>query len=96
MNLINDNSKDQETTYIFSKAHNEIYISAYKMFLDNKVFGVGVKNFRNICHDPKYYVKDKKICTTHPHNTYIQILVRDRNYWLFVFNICFNLFLKMF
>ncbi|MDC3042693.1 O-antigen ligase family protein [Candidatus Pelagibacter sp.] len=75
MNLINDNSKDQETTYIFSKAHNEIYISAYKMFLDNKVFGVGVKNFRNICHYPKYYVKDKKICTTHPHNTYIQILV---------------------
>ncbi len=27
------------------------------MFLDNKVLGVGVKNFRNICNDPRYFVK---------------------------------------
>jgi O-antigen ligase len=44
------------------------------MFLDNKILGVGVKNFRNICSDPRYYVDDKEVCSTHPHNTYLQIL----------------------
>ena len=51
-----------------------MYTSAYKMFLDNKILGVGVKNFRNICSDPRYYINKKKICYTHPHNTYLQIL----------------------
>ncbi len=73
MNLNNDNEQDKET-YIFSKEHHEIYISAYKMFLDNKILGVGVKNYRNFCSDPKYYVNEQEVCNTHPHNTYIQML----------------------
>ena len=73
MNLINDNEQDKEI-YIFTKEHHEIYISAYKMFLDNKILGVGVKNYRNFCSDPKYYVNEQEVCNTHPHNTYIQIL----------------------
>ena len=64
----------QEQIYIFSEVHHEMYTSAYKMFLDNKILGVGVKNFRNICSDPRYYINKKKICYTHPHNTYLQIL----------------------
>ena len=43
------------------------------MFLDNKILGVGVKNFRNFCSDRKYTVS-RFSCSTHPHNTYIQIL----------------------
>jgi O-antigen ligase len=73
MNLTNKNIKD-EKKYVFTKAHTEIYISAYKMFLDNKIIGVGIKNFRKKCNDQRYYVNNKKICYTHPHNTYIQIL----------------------
>ena len=42
------------------------------MFLDNKTLGVGVKNFRKFCGIEKY--KSKRSCSTHPHNTYIQIL----------------------
>jgi O-antigen ligase len=57
---------------IFSDKHTQHYVSAYKMFLDNKVFGVGIKNFRNLCDDKRYY--SKYSCSTHPHNTYIQIL----------------------
>ena len=72
MNL--SNNEKNKKIYIFTKAHHEIYISSYKMFLDNKIFGVGVKNFRNICSDPKYYVDSKEVCFTHPHNTYLQIL----------------------
>ena len=67
-----ENIKKNNKIYIFSDEHNQHYISAYKMFLDNKVMGVGVKNFRNFCGTEKY--KSDKSCSTHPHNIYIQIL----------------------
>ena len=70
MNLTN---KEDNQIYIFSKQHNYHYISAYKMFLDNKVLGVGVNNFRNFC-GKKDYFKNELSCATHPHNTYIQLL----------------------
>ncbi len=74
-NEINVEKKiDENSIYIFSKEHHQIYISAYKMFLDNKILGVGVKNFRNFCSKSKYYVDEEKFCFTHPHNTYLQIL----------------------
>tara|TARA_B100001057_G_C22629993_1_gene864017 strand:+ start:218 stop:769 length:552 start_codon:yes stop_codon:yes gene_type:complete len=72
MNLIENQNEDSK--YIFSKYHNDIYIAASKMFIDNKILGVGIKNFRNKCKDVKYYVNQKEICYTHPHNTYIQFL----------------------
>ena len=65
--------KNNENMLIFSKQHTHHYFSAYRMFLDNKFFGVGVKNFRNFCSDENYYVS-KQSCSTHPHNSYIQIL----------------------
>ena len=69
MNLANT----EEEIYTFSKQHTHHYITAYRMFLDNKVMGVGVKNFRNFCNDPKYSAS-RLSCSSHPHNTYIQIL----------------------
>lgn len=59
--------------YIFSKQHTHQYITSYKMFLDNKLLGVGIKNFRNFCNNKKYKISNLS-CSTHPHNTYIQIL----------------------
>lgn len=61
------------TIHMFSKQHTHHYITAYRMFLDNKILGVGVKNFRNFCSDEKYQ-ESQLSCSTHPHNTYIQIL----------------------
>ena len=69
MGLFNNKNK----TIIFTQNHDAHYISAYKMFLDNKWLGVGVKNFRHICKDKSYYV-EKASCSSHPHNSYIQIL----------------------
>ena len=43
------------------------------MFLDNKILGIGVRNFRNFCNDDKYKINERS-CTTHPHNTYVQLL----------------------
>jgi len=73
MNLVKNDEKKQQV-YIFTQHHHEIYIAAYKIFLDNKILGVGVKNFRKFCNNEKYFVNGKKICSTHPHNSYIQIL----------------------
>lgn len=68
-----NNDKNDNKFYIFSIQHNSHYVSALKIFRDNKFFGVGIKNFRNVCKDSKYYVS-KFSCSTHPHNTYIQLL----------------------
>ena len=73
MNLTNDQKREQEGIYIFSKQYTHHYITAYRMFLDNKILGVGVKNFRNLCSDKKYE-ESKLSCSTHPHNSYLQIL----------------------
>jgi len=75
MNVVKETKKKHETVgrYIFSMQHNHHYLTAYRMFLDNKILGVGVKNFRNFCNDEKY--KESRFsCSTHPHNSFLQIL----------------------
>lgn len=59
--------------YIFSKQHNEHYLSAWKMFLDNKLIGIGPKNFREICKKDKYNFSELT-CSSHPHNIPLQLL----------------------
>tara|TARA_Y100000389_G_C17452938_1_gene516080 strand:+ start:1377 stop:2660 length:1284 start_codon:yes stop_codon:yes gene_type:complete len=72
MNLVHKDDRKTQQIYIFSEGHTHHYTSAIKMFLDNKVLGVGVKNFRIFCSDEKY--KSPHSCATHPHNVYIQLL----------------------
>ena len=57
---------------IFSIQHESHYITALKMFNNNKIFGVGPRLFRVKCNDEKYYTKYG--CSTHPHNFYFQLL----------------------
>jgi hypothetical protein len=59
--------------YIFSREHQGHYIIALRMFLDNPIFGQGPRSFRYLCSDEKF-IKFDGICTTHPHNTYLQLL----------------------
>ena len=40
--------------------------------MDNIIFGVGPKRFRKVCAEPKYNIPLG--CSTHSHNTYLQIL----------------------
>lgn len=61
------------TFYLFSLEHENHFKSAYLMFKDNKIFGIGVKLFRKHCNIKKY-ITSFESCTTHPHNTYIQLL----------------------
>ena len=69
---INDFTRNtDDKLYIFSKPHTDMYITAYKLFLDNKFFGVGPRQFRNTCDQ---YSVSEYSCETHPHNTYIELL----------------------
>ena len=68
-----ERKQGEDYMFIFSKTHTHHYITGYKMYLDNKILGVGVKNFRNFCSDERYEVS-KLSCSSHPHNTYIQVL----------------------
>ena len=62
-----------EETFVFSEEHTNHYTSAFKMFLDNKITGIGPRMFRANCNLEEYKVSFES-CTTHPHNNYIQIL----------------------
>ena len=63
--------------YIFSHDHHGHYVLSYRMFKDHKVFGTGVKGFRYLCGNKIYILEKNDGCSTHPHNTYVQILVSN-------------------
>ena len=59
---------------LFSQGHQDHFKSALLMFKKNYLIGVGVRNFRNECKKDLYKEVGIYGCTTHPHNTYLQIL----------------------
>ena len=84
--LQNDNDLDDKL-YIFSKPHTHMYGTAYNIFLDNKLFGVGPRQFRNECDN---YRIGEYSCETHPHNTYMELLSEGG---IFAFLIVFSVFI---
>tara|TARA_B100001057_G_scaffold497464_1_gene601628 strand:- start:924 stop:2198 length:1275 start_codon:yes stop_codon:yes gene_type:complete len=76
------------------------YLVSLEMIKDRPLLGFGNKGFRKYCD--QYLDKEKKSsykhkCTTHPHNTYFEILVETGFFGLFFF-ILFNflIFIKIF
>jgi O-antigen ligase len=61
-----------DRVYFATDVHEAHILTAYKIFIDNPLFGVGNKMFRKVCQDPSYVIY--KGCTTHPHNVVFQIL----------------------
>lgn len=53
-----------------------LYKSALKVWSENKLFGVGLKNFRLSCKEIKLDSNNKNYpqCSTHPHNFILEIL----------------------
>ncbi len=69
---------NNSSLYFFSVQHQLIYNTSFKIIKDNYIFGIGPKNFRVICKDYQSFDKldvTEDGCSTHPHNTYIQLLV---------------------
>ena len=58
---------------IYSSDHHGHIILALKLFKENKLFGKGPKGFRHYCRSINFN-SNIGICSTHPHNTIIQII----------------------
>jgi O-antigen ligase len=63
--------------YIFSHDHHGHYLLSYKIFKDFPILGTGPKGFRYLCRNKIYIVENYNGCSTHPHNTYAQILTSN-------------------
>lgn len=57
--------------------HFRLFSSAISIWSENKLFGVGLKNFRVVCDEKNYnkITKENYLCSTHPHNFYLELLV---------------------
>ena len=76
--------------------HFAHYSAAYQIFEDYKLFGVGMKNFRNFCDNQKFNEKihekwREKKCALHPHNFYFEIL-SELGITGFIILLCFFIF----
>lgn len=68
---------DGNNINLFSIQHQLIYQTSIKIFSDNKIVGIGPKNFREICNFYKSYSDldlTENGCSTSPHNIYLQLL----------------------
>ena len=96
--IINETIKDlrpktlNSKFVIINRQYHEHYLSAFQIFKDNFLFGVGPKNFRVVCKQQKYNFSEYT-CSTHPHNTYIQLLSETG---IFSFLLIIFLFLTVF
>jgi len=65
-----------QINYLLSKQHNiyfHVYESGFEVFKNNKLLGVGNKNYRvETCKETNK--NSKYICTTHPHQIYFELL----------------------
>ena len=63
--------------------------TAYEIWKDNKLIGIGLKQFRYKCSDKKYDNNLSKLkvirCATHPHNTYFEVLSETGIIGIFIF-----------
>ena len=76
--------------------YGEIYNTAFQIWMDNKLTGIGLNNFTYLCeNDDRYKDKIKNYnCVSHPHNIYLQWLVETGIIGFFLFYL--GLFLLFF
>lgn len=55
-----DQLNEVKHVYSISYRHNLHYLTAYNIFLDNKLLGAGVKSFRYLCSENKYAIPVKE------------------------------------
>ena len=65
-------NKSSDKPLFLSRNHQNMIITSYNIFKENIFFGSGIKTFREECKKEKYKLEQR--CSTHPHNTYFQLL----------------------
>jgi O-antigen ligase len=56
-----------------SSGQIELFLTAFDLWAENKIIGNGIKSFRKNCGKLQQY-KRARLCSSHPHNYYIEIL----------------------
>ena len=95
MYTLNQNVKSRINNFIFdlknfeNSNHARLFSSAYNIWKDNKISGVGLKNYRIICDESQIdKLTDKQtLCSTHPHNIYLEFLSETGLIGLILFSI---------
>ena len=99
-NLLVD-TKDNIINFIKWTKYGAHYNAAYKIFLDNPYFGVGIKHFRNESIKEKYRNEEYKWTdertTTHPHQIHLEFLSETGlfGYLVFIIFISASLYLSI-
>ncbi|MDA9650345.1 O-antigen ligase family protein [Candidatus Pelagibacter sp.] len=69
-----DNKLNFSKINYLSKEHEQLIRSGYEIFKENPLTGSGIKTYHETCKEIKKRKSLDIKCSTHPHNTYIQIL----------------------
>ena len=94
-------TKDKIINFIKWTKYGAHYNAAYKIFLDNPYFGVGIKHFRNESIKEKYRNEEYKWTdernTTHPHQIHFEFLSETGlfGYIIFIIFITTSLYLSI-
>lgn len=83
-NIFSSNKKQNSNTRVryYSEEHENLSYTGIEIFKKNYLFGTGIKSFYHECNrlvkdgfvDENNKRNNKLVCSTHPHNTYLQIL----------------------
>ena len=68
------------------------FLIAKDLFRENLVLGVGPKNYVQHCNNNKKFQSAPYVCTTHPHNTYLQLLAETGLSGFFMISMLFIIF----
>ena len=89
------------SNYLKSSEYGAHFNTAYKMFEQNKFFGVGIKNFRVETFKERYrsdeYIYSKTSVKTHPHQIHFELLAETGmfGYGAFLIFIFYSLFISI-
>ena len=92
---------DGLNNYLKSSEYGAHFNTAYKMFEQNKFFGVGIKNFRVETFKERYrsdeYIYSKTSVKTHPHQIHFELLAETGifGYGVFLIFIFYSLFISI-
>ncbi len=72
----NNNTSNKWYNFFLDSQYGAHYLMALSIFNENPLFGKGIKSFRDVCRDHQNINSLSAIsgCSTHPHNSHLEIL----------------------
>ena len=89
------NAEENYELFPHYTGHFPLYLTSLSLFIDDPIFGKGIKSFRNNCIKKVYL--PNRVCESHPHNFILEILNDTGVLGLFfifipIFFVLFNLY----